>query len=148
MWCASFTSWWGGGVITSYVSFMGHSVGLLSLPFGGLCQCHPGTTLPNSSLDSCLARTSNIVQASLVVPPLKILHLRHSQMAAARSWVVCTMVPMQEMPLRGVGLSPAGTVIFLQSSCFVMVVGSFQLKMLSVRQGTQHFTDENKVSRK
>ena len=60
---------------------------------------------------------------------------------------VCTMVPMQEMPLRGVGLSPAGTVIFLQSSCFVMVVGSFQLKMLSVRQGTQHFTDENKVSR-
>ena len=32
--------------------------------------------------------------------------------------------------------------------CFVMVVGSFQLKMLSVRQGTQHFTDENKVSRK
>ena len=32
--------------------------------------------------------------------------------------------------------------------CFVTVVGSFQLKMLSVRQGTQHFTDENKVSRK
>ena len=32
--------------------------------------------------------------------------------------------------------------------CFVMVVGSFQLKMLSVRQGTQHFTNENKVSRK
>ena len=35
-----------------------------------------------------------------------------------------------------------------QNQCFVMVVGSFQLKMLSVRQGTQHFTDENKVSRK
>ena len=32
--------------------------------------------------------------------------------------------------------------------CFVMVVGSFQLKMLSVRQRTQHFTNENKVSRK
>ena len=32
--------------------------------------------------------------------------------------------------------------------CFVTVVGSFQLKMLSVRQDTQHFTDENKVSRK
>ena len=32
--------------------------------------------------------------------------------------------------------------------CFVTVVGSFQLKILSVRQGTQHFTDENKVSRK
>ena len=27
-------------------------------------------------------------------------------------------------------------------------VGSFQFKMFSVRQGTQHFTDENKVSRK
>ena len=36
----------------------------------------------------------------------------------------------------------------LMGKCFVMVVGSFQLKMLSVRQGTQHFTDENKVSRK
>ena len=32
--------------------------------------------------------------------------------------------------------------------CFVTVVGSFQFKMLSVRQGTQHFTDENKASRK
>ena len=25
-----------------------------------------------------------------------------------------------------------------------MVVGSFQFKLFSVRQGTQHFTDENK----
>ena len=32
--------------------------------------------------------------------------------------------------------------------CFVTVVGSFQFKMFSVRQGTQHFTDENKASRK
>ena len=47
----------------------------------------PRYTLPNSSLDSCLAWTSNIVQASLAVPPLKNLHLRHSQMAAARSQV-------------------------------------------------------------
>ena len=47
----------------------------------------PRYTLPNSSLDSCLAQTSNIVQASLAVPPLKNLHLRHSQMAAASSWV-------------------------------------------------------------
>ena len=31
---------------------------------------------------------------------------------------------------------------------FVTVVGSFQFKMFSVRQGTQHFTDENKASRK
>ena len=44
-------------------------------------------TFPNSSLDSCLAQTSNMVQASLAVPPLKNLHLRCSQMAAARSWV-------------------------------------------------------------
>ena len=28
--------------------------------------------------------------------------------------------------------------------CFVTVVGSFQFKLFSVRQGTQHFTDENK----
>ena len=47
----------------------------------------PRYTLPNSSLDSCLAQTSNIVQASLAVPPLKNLHLRHSQMAAASSQV-------------------------------------------------------------
>ena len=47
----------------------------------------PRYTFPNSSLDSCLAQTSNVVQVSLAVPPLKNLHLRHSQMAAARSWV-------------------------------------------------------------
>ena len=47
----------------------------------------PRYTLPDSSLDSCLAQTSNIVQASLAVPPLKNLHLTCSQMAAARSWV-------------------------------------------------------------
>ena len=33
-------------------------------------------------------------------------------------------------------------------NCFIVVVSSFQLTMVSVRQGTQHFTDENKVSRK
>ena len=44
-------------------------------------------TLPDNSFDSCLAHTSNIVQASLAVPPLKNLHLRQSQMAAARSQV-------------------------------------------------------------
>ena len=38
--------------------------------------------------------------------------------------------------------------VYPREYCFVTVVGSFQLKMLSVRQGTQHFTDENKVSRK
>ena len=47
----------------------------------------PRYTLPNSSLDSCLARTSNMVQASLAMPPLKNLHLRRNQTAAASSWV-------------------------------------------------------------
>ena len=44
-------------------------------------------TFPNSSLDSSLAWASNMVHASLPMLPLKNLHLRHSQMAAARSWV-------------------------------------------------------------
>ena len=47
----------------------------------------PRYTLPNSSLDSCLAQTSNVVQASLAVLPLKNLHLRCNQTAAARRWV-------------------------------------------------------------
>ena len=47
----------------------------------------PRYTLPDSSLDSCLAQTSNMVQASLAMLPLKNLCLRHSQMAAARSQV-------------------------------------------------------------
>ena len=47
----------------------------------------PRYTLPDSSLDSCLAQTSNMVQASLAMLPLKNLHLRCNQMAAARSWV-------------------------------------------------------------
>ena len=47
----------------------------------------PRYTLPDSSLDSFLARTSNVVQASLVVPPLKNMHLRCSQTAEARSQV-------------------------------------------------------------
>ena len=47
----------------------------------------PRYTLPDSSLDSCLAQTSNMVQASLAMPPLKNFHLRCNQMAAARSQV-------------------------------------------------------------
>ena len=47
----------------------------------------PRYNFPNSSLDSCLAQTSNVVHASLAVLLLKNLHLRCSQMAAARSWV-------------------------------------------------------------
>ena len=47
----------------------------------------PRYTFPNSSLDSCLAQTSNVVHAFLAMLPLKNLHLRCNQMAAARSWV-------------------------------------------------------------
>ena len=47
----------------------------------------PRYTFPNSSFDSCLAQTSNVVHASLAMLPLKNLHLRCSQMAAARSQV-------------------------------------------------------------
>ena len=47
----------------------------------------PRYTFPDSSFDSCLAQTSNMVHASLAVLPLKNLHLRHNQMAAARSLV-------------------------------------------------------------
>ena len=47
----------------------------------------PRYTFPNSSLDSCLAQTSNVVHASLAMLLLKNLYLRHSQMAAARSRV-------------------------------------------------------------
>ena len=47
----------------------------------------PRYTLPDSSLDSCLALTSNVVQASLAVPPLKNLCLRCNQTAAASSQV-------------------------------------------------------------
>ena len=47
----------------------------------------PRYTFPNSSFDSCLAWTSNMVHAALAMPPLKNLHLRCSQMAAVRSWV-------------------------------------------------------------
>ena len=47
----------------------------------------PRYTFTNSSFDSCLAQTSNMVHASLAMLPLKNLHLRHNQMAAARSWV-------------------------------------------------------------
>ena len=44
-------------------------------------------TFPNSSFDSCLAWTSNVVHASLAVPLLKNFCLRCNQMAAVRSLV-------------------------------------------------------------
>ena len=59
---------------------------LLDFPLVAL-PVPPRYTFPNSSLDSCLAQTSNMVHASLAMLPLKNLHLRCSQTAAARSWV-------------------------------------------------------------
>ena len=47
----------------------------------------PRYTFPNSSLNSCLAQTSNVVHASLAVPLLKNFHLSHNQTAAVRSLV-------------------------------------------------------------
>ena len=47
----------------------------------------PRYTFPDSSFNSCLAQTSNMVHASLAMLLLKNLHLRHNQMAAARSLV-------------------------------------------------------------
>ena len=47
----------------------------------------PRYTFPDSSFDSCLARTSNVVHASLAVPLLKNFHLRHNQTAVVRSLV-------------------------------------------------------------
>ena len=77
----------------------------------------PRYTLPNSSLDSCLAQTSNMVQASLAMLPLKNLHLRHNQMAAARSWVgLYHGSHARDAMLRGAGLSPTGPVSLLQLS--------------------------------
>ena len=88
-WCASFTSWWGEGE--------GGSSPATSPSWATVWDCFhfplvaPADplrlTLPDNSFDSCLAHTSNVVQASLVVPLLKNLCLRWSQTAAARSWV-------------------------------------------------------------
>ena len=56
---------------------------LLHFPLAALLE-PPRYTFPDSSLGSCLAQTSNMVQASLAVAPLKNLCLRHSQTVAAR----------------------------------------------------------------
>ena len=83
---ASFTSWWGVGSSPATSPSWAMVWDLFHFPLVAL-PVPPRYTLPNSSLDSCLAQTSNIVQASLAVLPLKNLHLRHSQMAAASSQV-------------------------------------------------------------
>ena len=98
-----FTSWWGGLVSSPAMSPSWVMVwDLLHFPLVAL-PVPPRYTFPNSSLDSCLAQTSNMVQASLAVPPLKNLCLRCSQ----------TMVPMQDMPLGGGGPSPVMSISLL-----------------------------------
>ena len=122
-WCDA--SLWMSEVMRTYNGGAPHS--LLGGGRGGHHQLHLlhrpqcGTTLPNSSLDSCLPWTSNIVQASLAVPPLKNLHLRCSQMAALEVGWVHTVVLMQETMLGGVGLSPAGS----HSSAVIFRCGSW-----------------------
>ena len=86
LWHASFTSWWGEGSLPamspSQAAVWDHFCFPLVAP-----PVPPRYTLPKSSLDSCLAQTSNVVQASLAMLPLKNLCLRCNQMAAARSQV-------------------------------------------------------------
>ena len=86
LWHASFTSWWGEGLSPAMSSSWAVVWDCFCFPLVAP-PVPPRYTLPNSSLDSCLAQTSNVVQASLAVPPLKNLHLTCSQMAAARSQV-------------------------------------------------------------
>ena len=114
---ASFTSWWGGaGVITSYVSFMGHSVGTAFTSLWWLCWCHPGTLYPTVAWTAAWPRPQTWCK-----PPWPWNHLRTctwgatKQLQLVAGWV-CTMVPVQETPLRGAGLSQTGTVILLWSS--------------------------------
>ena len=77
-----------GGLVSSPATSPSQAVvwDLLHFPLVALLV-PPRYTFPDSSLDSCLAWTSNVVHASLAMPLLKNLHLRHSQMAAARSQV-------------------------------------------------------------
>ena len=98
--CRWMNKWWGLTVVWCLIHFLVGGEGLSSATSPSWATvwdlCHfplvalpvpPRYILPKSSLDSCLAQTSNVVQASLAMLPLKNLHLRHSQMAAARSWV-------------------------------------------------------------
>ena len=83
MWCTSFTSWWGDGGLSPATSPSQAMVwDCFHFPLVALPE-PPRYTLPNSSLDSCLTWTSNVVQASLAVPPLKNMCLRCNQTAAA-----------------------------------------------------------------
>ena len=95
--------WWGLTVVWCLIHFLVGGAGssptmspswamvwdLFHFPFVAL-PVPPRYTLPNSSLDSCLAQTSNFVQASLAVLPLKNLCLRCSQqLSGSIPWFLC-----------------------------------------------------------
>ena len=71
-------------VFPCHITFMDCCMGSLVLSLV-VPPVPPRYTFPNSSFDSCLAQTSNMVHASLAIPLLKNFHLSHNQMAAVRS---------------------------------------------------------------
>ena len=98
----------GKGVITSYVSLMGRGVGPLSFPFGG----SSGATEVNftrQQLGQLLG--PDLEHSASLLGGAAVEKLVFEVQPEAR-WV-CTVVPMQETMLRGVGLFPAGTGILL-----------------------------------
>ena len=105
----------GGGVITSYVSLMGCSVGPLLFPFGGsssATEVHFTRQQLGQLLGSDLECSASLLGSATIE---KLAFEAQKQLQPEAGWVH-TMVPMQEMMLGGVGLSPAGTASLLQSS--------------------------------
>ena len=112
---ASFTSWW-GGVITSYVSFMGPQCGTAYTSLWQPHWSHPGTPYLTVAWTAAWPRPQTWCK-----PPWLCHHWRTCTWGATK-WLqlvagwVCNVVPMQEMLLGGAGLSPTRTVILLESS--------------------------------
>ena len=87
-WFCTFIHFFMGGLVSSPVMLPSQTAvwDLLCFPLVA-SPVPPRYTFPDSSFDSCLAQTSNVVHASLAMLLLKNLCLRHNQMAAARSLV-------------------------------------------------------------
>ena len=101
----------GRGAITSYISLMGHGVGLLSFPFGSptrATEVHFTQQQLGQLLGSDLECSASLL-GSAAIEKLAF------EVQPEAGWVR-TMVPVQEMMLGGVGLSPAGTGVLLWSS--------------------------------
>ena len=87
-WFYTFIHFFVGGLVSSAAMLPSQTAVLDLLHFPLVAPpVPPRYTFPNSSFDSCLAQTSNMVHASLAMLLLKNLHLRCNQMAAARSLV-------------------------------------------------------------